>query len=384
VNAPRARVVHVTTVAMSLRYLLLDQMRFLRDRGFEVHTASSPGADLEVVRAAGFPHHAVRLRRRPAPWADLVGLRDLVRLFRRLRPDLVHTHTPKASLLGQLAARWAGVPRVLNTIHGFPFGPRTHPLARRLWLGLERCGDRRSDRLLFQNSEDLALAEQLGIGPPDGRRWLGNGVDLGRFSRDRLDPRHQRELAEGLGLGGAPVVGFVGRLSREKGLGELVAAMARLTARQPTAKLLCVGGRDDTGRHPVELDRLLAESGLARERVVATGVRDDVPELLGLMSLLALPSHREGFPRAVMEASAMGLPVVASDERGGRAAVVRGVTGLLVPVGDVDALARALDTLLSQPALAAEMGAAGRRHAQAAFDQRTVFARVEAAYEELL
>lgn len=384
------RVAHVTTIDRSLRYLLLDQLIYLERAGFDVCGVSSSGGDVGSLVAAGIPHHAVRLTRRMTPWSDLLAYAQLRRTFSRLRPAVVHTHTPKAGLLGQLAARHARVPCIVNTVHGFLFSDRTPVPARAAWTLVERVAGRCSDAILFQNSEDLAAAAAAGIGPRARRLLLGNGIDLARFDPARLEPQRQAALADSLGLAaagapdGAPVVGFVGRLTAEKGLVELCAAFARVWHRRRDARLLLVGASGSEERAGVVPQQLLAAHEVPPSVLVETGQREDVPELLGLMQVLALPSHREGFPRAAMEAAAMGLPVVASRERGCRHAVADGDTGILVEIGDVGGLVSAIDSLLADPNLRARMGRAGRALALRSFDQNDVFRRVEATYRSLL
>jgi glycosyltransferase involved in cell wall biosynthesis len=377
------RVAHVTTVDLSLRYLLLNQLERIRDEGYDVVGISAAGPDVATVEAHGIPHFAVPMTRRFTPLADLRALWALTRLMRRERFDVVHTHTPKAGLLGQLAARLSGVPVVVNTLHGFYFHEGTKPLPRRFYIWMERIAARCSDTILSQNKEDIATAIDEGIAPPELLKWLGNGIDIARFDRRRLSDDRLDALSKSVGIDRAgPVVGFVGRLVEEKGILDLLQAAKSVASAIPNVQFLIVGPYDE--EKPDALRPDVAERYGVSDRCRFLGMRQDMPELYALMDVLVLPSYREGFPRAPMEASAMGVPAVVTDIRGCREAVDPGVNGLLFPVGNADALARSLIELLSDDERRSRMGAAGRAMAEERFDEQKVFERVLNEYQRLL
>jgi len=361
----KPRVAHVTTVDLSLRYLLLNQLQRIQSEGYEVFGISADGPDVPVLEAAGIRHFAVPMTRRITPIADLRCLWALVRIMRRERFDVVHTHTPKAGLLGQLAARIAGVPIVANTLHGFYFHDDTKPWLRRFYIWMERVAAKCSDTILSQNRE------------------LGNGIDVARFDRRRLTDSSLEDLRREIGLDAdAPVIGFVGRLVEEKGILDLLQAATAVIEAIPNAQLLIIGPYDE--EKPDALRPDVAERYGVAANCRFAGMRNDMPELYALMDVLVLPSYREGFPRAPMEASAMGVPSVVTDIRGCREAVDHGENGLLFPVGDADALARSLIELLRDDERRARMGETGRRIAEDRFDEQKVFDRVLSEYERLL
>ncbi len=378
-----ARVAHVTTAAVSLRYLLSNQLGAIRSRGYAVTAVSSPGRDAEWLKGRGFSHVSVPMTRRFTPLADVVSF---VRLWRRMRAGrftIVHTHNPKPGLLGQLAARAAGVPIVVNTLHGFYFHERMAPLPRLLYVTAEKVAARCSDVILSQNPEDVTTAIREGIAGPGQIRLLGNGIDLTRFDPRRVRGEARRRVRAELGIDPeAPVVGFVGRLVAEKGIEELMDAAVRVRRRVPGVRFLIVGGSD--AEKPDAVTPAAAQRLGLGDTCVFTGLRQDLPELYRAMDVFTLPSHREGFPRAPLEAAAMRLPCVVSDVRGCRQAVLHGRTGLLVPVGDAAALADALVALVEDLALASRLGDAARARALAEFDERRVFATVLGEYERLL
>ena len=377
------RVAHITTVDQSLRYLLLNQMRSIAQAGYEVTGISAPGSDVPVIESMGIRHIAVPLTRRLTPLADLRALVQLYRIFRREQFTIVHTHTPKPGLLGQLAARMAGVPVVVNTVHGFYFHEHMPRLWREFYITMERIAARCSDLVLSQSREDLDTAIRLGICPRERIQLLGNGIDIQRFDRNRVDPATLAHLRSTLGLpSGVPVIGFVGRLVVEKGILELARAVQQVQSRFGPVTLLIVGGVDREKAGALNHEDIQAAAGTAT--CIFAGVRQDMPDMYALMDVFALPSYREGFPRAPMEASAMGAPCVVTNVRGCREAVEHERNGLIVPLRDVDALAEALIRLLRDHDRRRAMGDAGRRMAREQFDERLVFQRILAAYHRLL
>lgn len=373
---------HLATVAESLRAILGNQLEAIRAAGYDVVAASAPGPDAEDVRRRGIRVREVPFTRRMNPRADVVALAKLVAILREERPDIVHTHTPKASLLGQWAAALAGVPIRVHTIHGLYFPATMTARSRPVFVWLERLTMTPSHLALSQNEEDVATAKLERIAHPSRVRLLGNGIDVRAFDPALYPPSGRAELRRSLGLGPDHlVVGMVARLVKEKGYLEMFEAAARIAAVEPRARFLFVGPLQPDKTDGLGLDAL-KRAGIAGVAQLL-GHRDDIPALTSIMDVFALPSHREGVPRAPMEAAAMGVPSVVTDIRGCRQVVVHGVTGLQVPVHDSAALADALLTLLRDPAMRARMGAAAKAKSAVDFDERRVFERVLAAYEEL-
>ena len=378
----RPWVVHVTTTDMSLAWLLGPQLQAFDEAGFEVIGVSAPGpygADLEAL---GVEHRPLRhATRSMAPHHDVAAFAELIALLRELRPDIVHTHNPKPGWFGRVAARLSGVPVVVNTVHGIYAVPDDPWAKRALVYSLERGAAACSDAELVQNPEDVALLRRLRV-PAQRLHLLGNGIDLDRFDPSGVDVEARAEARRQLGAGPDEiVVGTVGRLVAAKGMGEVLAAAARTVATAPTIHWALVGPHDPAKSDAVGADAL-AEARAGGVSVL--GRRDDVERLYPGMDVFVLASHREGFPRAAMEASAMGVPVVATDIRGCRQVVDDGVTGVLVPVGDADALAAAVTGLAGNPARRVAMGAAGRARARAEFDQRRQIELTLGVYRELL
>ncbi len=316
------------------------------------------------------------------PRRDARALFELRTLFRRLAPDLVHTHNPKPGLYGRFAARLARVPAVVNTVHGLYALPEDPWAKRAVVYSLERAAAACSDAELLQNVEDVDVLRRLRV-PERKLHVLGNGVDLARFDPARVDPARVAALRASFGAGPDDIVcGVVGRLVWEKGYREVFEAASRLRSIAPHVHIVVIGPSDTAKEDAI------TETDIARaERdggIRFLGLRDDVEDLYPAMDLYVLASYREGFPRSAMEAAAMGLPLVVTDVRGCRQVVDDGVTGTLVPVGDSRALADAVAAIAADDAGRAAMGRAGRQKAIREFDDRKVIDITLGVYEQLL
>lgn len=380
------RLVHLTTVDMSLEMLLGPQLSAFVEAGYEVIGVSAPGPYVAAVEARGVRHIAMaHATRAMAPRHDVLAIGELTRLFRELQPDIVHTHNPKPGLYGRVAARLAQVPVVVNTVHGLYATPEDSWKKRAVVYSLERLAATCSDAELVQNPEDVVTLRKVLREPASKLVLLGNGIDLDRFtpvgSDDDADRIRSKVRAELGVLDDTVVVGAVGRLVLEKGYAELFEAWQSVRTRHPDSVLVVVGPDDDDKADSVPRELL--------ERARASGVRflgmrRDVEDLYRGFDLYVLASHREGFPRSAMEAAACGLPIVATDIRGCRQVVDDGTTGLLVPARSPDRLGAALDRLIGDPALRASMGAAAVARARAEFDQQRQIDISLTTYERLL
>lgn len=327
----------------------------------------------------GIAVETVPMVRPLSPWQDRRSRAALTRCFREHRFDVVHTHTPKAGLVGPFAARRAKVPMVVHTIHGLLFHDRMRAWRRALFWMPEKITAAFSDHLLAQSREDVETAVRTHICPREKITFLGNGIDVERYSPEAAAGARAQVRAEMGFRDDDFIIGSVGRLVYEKGFGELFAAAEALHQAQPNIKVLAIGPTEETVRSDAVAPRRLEELQ-SRGAIKVVGWRDDLPRWYAAMDLFALPSHREGVPRSCMEAAAMQLPVVATDIRGCREVVRTGETGLLVPPRDVVALRQALERLAGNRAEAAEMGKRGRQHVLENFDRRAVLARLQEFY----
>jgi lipopolysaccharide/colanic/teichoic acid biosynthesis glycosyltransferase len=377
------RLLYAVTASMSTCFYR-GRLSYLRDRGFDMHFVSSPGPELDQTGVReGVTTHALPMHREIALLADVVALFRAWRLLRRLKPDIVDAATPKASLIFLLAAAACGVPCRVYSL----FGLRLETTCGRMrWLltQLERVACACAHRCLCISPSLRQRAIELGLASPDKFVVIGVGSEQG-ISADKFAPspavRQQAEqLRRELGIEpSAPVVGFVGRLVRDKGVAELVEAYFRLKPRFPSLVLLLVGQYEEGDPVDPRTRRLIESTS----GIIAPGQVDNVVPYYQIMDVLASPTYREGFGTVSLEASAVGKPVVTTNATGARDAVVDGKTGLIVPVGDSDALAKALGRVLENPELARQMGEAGRQRVIAEFPRERIWQGVEELYRTL-
>jgi len=358
-------------------------IRTLQGAGFEVLAVGPPGPYEEAVTRLGCWVDTYPLDRRGLnPVGELRSLAGLYAIYRRWRPVIAHHFTIKPNLYGTLAARLAGVPVVIATVTGLGYiWTDDRPKARvlRTVLGpVYRRVLRLADAVIYLNEDDR---QTLG-----GRRTVlipGEGIDLEEFSPGAVPLERQAALRAELGLGPDDrVVLMVGRMLRHKGVGEFVEAARWVRKARPEAVFLLVGPSDagNPARIPTEEIRVWEAAGLIRY----LGVREDIRELMAIADVVVLPTYREGLPRVLIEAAAMGRPLVATDVPGCREVVQDGVNGFMVPPRDGLALARAIETLLKSPDMRAKFGAASRRLAEERFSDREVVGRIMDLYRTLL
>ncbi|MDH0737237.1 glycosyltransferase family 4 protein [Achromobacter spanius] len=333
--------------------------------GYDVHVATMDGPAVADIQALGMTHHAIPMTRSGKhPLQELGTLLALVRLFRRVRPDVVHLVTIKPVLYGGIAARIARVPGMVAAISGLGFVFLSNSLKMRMVRAvvarLYRVAlGHPNSRVIFQNANDRDLLKSLGAVRDEQVVMIrGAGVDLDAYRASPEPP--------------APpvVVTMVARLLRDKGVREFVEAAAMLRARGVPVTMQLVGGLD--AGNPASATQQEVDAWQRDGAVHALGERSDIAELYAASHIAVLPSYREGLPKSLIEAAACGRAVVTTDVPGCRDAIEPGQTGLLVPVRDAQSLADAIARLAEDAALRQRMGAAGRALAESEFDIKRV------------
>lgn len=378
------RLLHAVTVPESLNFFR-GQIGYLRSRGFDVQAVSSPGEEADFARQReGMQVHEVPMNRGISPFADLRSLWRLIKVMRRVKPDIVHSHTPKAGLLGTLAARLTGTHGVMLSIFGLP-QMTSRGLKLRLLNTMTRFTCRLANRVwcdshsMRQHLIDTKLcrAEKIVV--------LGHGSSNGIESEHKFNPASY-SAADRLALRtehcipvDALTVCFVGRIVADKGMRELAGAWRILRDKFPDLHLLIVGPFEPQD----PLDPADEELLRTDPRIHLTGMRQDVPRHLAAVDILVNPSYREGFNVALLEASAMALPVVATRVPGCADPVVEGVTGTLIPVRDAAALALAIETYVLDAELRVRHGTAGRERVVRDFQPQQIWQELEQHYRQL-
>jgi glycosyltransferase involved in cell wall biosynthesis len=377
------RIVFLVTAAVTLRFL--DGIKeALCARGYRVVLISARGALLQAAQDAGFETHAVDMVREISAVMDLRSLWQLVQLFRQLRPEVVVAGTPKAGLLGTLAARLTGVPRIVYQMHGL----RSETLhGGRRWLVaiMERASAHFAHITLCVSHSLRDRARQLRILPAGEGEVLGkgspNGIVIEEFAATAERGQRGRQLRQHLGWSPRDrVIGFVGRWVRDKGIEHLVAAFSNLSQQDNSLRLLLIGGYEEGDGLPPAVRAQIA----SHPAIAALDWADPIAPWYAAMDVFAFPTCREGLPTVLLEAQAAELPVVATRVTGVVDAVQEGKTAILVEQGEIPQLEEAIRRVLADDALAREMGRAGAEWVRTAFAREAVVANYVDFYDRLL
>ena len=378
------RVLHICTIMLTARTFIAPVARYLRACGYEGAIACSAedaadGPGLSATReVAGCPLYPVAIPRVIRPLADLRAVWQLYWLIRRLRPDIVHTQTSKAGVVGRVAAWLAGTPVIIHTAHAFPFHPYLPVPVRWFYVTIERVA---------AGLADLIMVDTESVRADGLRRWIVRdpaklvtvpiGIDLKKFSPS---PRGFDTLRQTLGLGPSDlVVGTVARLVPDKGLVCFLRMAACILAARSDVGFLIVGD----GQLRLELERLADTLGI-RAKVIFTGHRTDVPALMETMDLFVLPTLREGFGVVFAEAMAMGKATVGSRIGPVAEVVEDGVTGYLAPPEEPEEFAKRALELLGDDGKRRAFGEAGRRRVEKLFAEEHMCETIERHYRRLL
>ncbi|MDD4890939.1 MAG: glycosyltransferase family 4 protein [Phycisphaerae bacterium] len=358
---------------------------YLHRRGHEVVLLTGPaigaeGSMLDRAMAGGYRVEIIEsMRRSISPLKDLISFRRLYRLLRELQPDIVHTHSSKAGVLGRLAARDAGCPHIVHTIHGLPFNRLQSPRVNALYIRLEHHAAQFTDRLVSVADAMTEQAVAAGVAP----RRLFETIYSGMATEPYLHAeQHRAEMRAKLKLeDGDVVVGTIARLSPGKGHDSLINAMQPLRDAPPGLKFLWVG---DGPLRPALEDRL-TRLGLAN-RVILVGLvpSDQIPLYLSAMDVVLHPSYWEGLSRALPQALLAGLPVISYDIDGAREVVRHGENGFLLRTGDAEQLTWAIETMFSSPAMRQKMGNRHRTQWAEQFDAERMGSQLERLYREVV
>ena len=384
------KLIRITTVPLSLKVLLKGQLRFMASNGFDVKGVSSEGEELrEVHENEGIAVEAITMSRKITPFQDLKSLWEMWNFLRKEKPQIVHTHTPKAGIIGMLAARLAGVPHRLHTVAGLPLMEATGT-KRKILNFVEKLTYSSATRV-YPNSKGLYdFILQNNFTQSNKLKIIANGssngIDTAFFSPDQVTEIERVTLREKLNIQPDDFVFvFVGRIVSDKGINELIKAFSELQAaenNEPAGiKLLLVGGLEN------DLDPLnpetLAEINQNKD-IISVGFQQDVRSFFAIADALVFPSYREGFPNVVMQAGAMGLPSIVSDINGCNEIIIEGENGLIIPPKNVEKLKEKMLTLAKDKNLYTKLKGNSRRMIENRYEQSVVWNALLEEYEGLL
>lgn len=379
------KLIRITTVPISHRVLLKGQHTFMRQNGYEVIAVSATdGQELEeVAKDEGVRVKAIEMTRAMTPIKDLMALYQFYRFCKNERPAIVHSHTPKAGIIGMLGAKLAGVPMRLHTVAGLPLMEATG-MKRKVLDFVEKLTYSSATKV-YPNSKKLKefiLEHQYA--PPEKLKVIANGssngINTAHFSPDEISSNKKQQLKEKLGIKADDFVFvFVGRLVGDKGINELVSAFKKLKSNElkQQPKLLLVG------RFEAEFDPLNEETLQEinnNDAIISVGFQKDVRPYFAIANCLAFPSYREGFPNVVMQAGAMGLPSIVSNINGCNEIIIEGENGLIIPVKDSEALYEAMLKMIQNVDLFEKLKLNSRGLITSRFEQGIVWAAILEEY----
>jgi len=308
---------------------------------------------------------------------DFATFMHLVEILREMKIDLLHTHSSKAGIIGRLAAKLAGIPVIIHTIHGWSFNDYQPPWERKFYIMLERLAAKFTDRLIVVSTTDIEKGLRERIGQLHQYQLVRCGIEIDKFSHSEVDPRQKRQE---LGIDPRiPLVGMIACFKPQKAPLDFIRAAKIVNRYSSPVNFLLVGD----GILRPQIESLIGEGNL-NSRVVLTGWRHDIPEILASIDILVLSSLWEGLPRVFLQAMAAGKPIVATAVDGAREVIVEGANGYLVPPGQPEKLAEKIMELVSHPRRAKKMGAQGRKLLDSSFDINQMVEQLEEIYFSLL
>lgn len=380
----KTKIIRITTVPVSLITLLKGQLRFMSEHGFEVIGVSSSGKALEEVnKQEGIRTIGIDMSRKITPFKDLIALWRFYKLCKKEKPTIVHSHTPKAGIIGMLGARLAGVPIRLHTVAGLPLMETTGG-KRKVLDFVEKLTYACANKV-YPNSHGLydfilhhKYTKQVKLQVI--AQGSSNGIDTDFFHPDQVSNEKQIQLKDELGIVPTDFVFvFVGRLVGDKGINELIKAFQQLNA--SSAKLLLVGSME-SDLDPLEEGTLKAINN--NPKIISVGYQQDVRPYFAISDALAFPSYREGFPNVVMQAGAMGLPSIVSNINGCNEIIVEGENGTIIPVKNPNELQQAMEKMLMDKPFYEQLKTNARKMIKSRYEQSVVWQALLEEYNSLL
>lgn len=381
----KIKILRITTVPVSLAILLKGQLKFLSENGYEVHAASSDGREVDDLykNEGRIMHHILPMKRSVNLVSDLFALIRLYMLLRKLRPQIIHSNTPKAGLLAMLAGCLAATPIRIHTFTGLIFPYKTGAFQKLLIL-MDKITCLCATRIYPEGEGVKKDLKKYNITDKPLKVIANgnlNGIDLDYFSPGIIPIEQQHCLRRHLNIAENDFVYiFVGRLVGDKGINELIESFRQLSSAEKNVKLILVG-LPETDLDPLS-PSALAEIG-RNDNIMAVGFQSDVRPYFSIADVLVFPSYREGFPNVVLQAGAMGLPSIVTDISGSNEIIVNKRNGIIIPVKDVNAICEAMKLLKDDTILRSHLIKEARPLIESRYDQRVVWKAILSEYKAL-
>lgn len=356
-----SKLIEISAVDISIYKFVLPLMDRLSENGWDISVAANNSGYRNQIIERGYPVHHIEFARNLSPINNIKAFLQLMKLFKKEKPDCIHVHTPIAAVLSRIAGRLTRVPHIIYTLHGL--------YKHKPFIQIEKFVCRYcTDYVFTVNEEDKKyLVKNKFIDKTKIININSVGVDTNIFDPKKISEDQKMKLKKSLKTNNKPIIGFIGRLIKEKGLLELIEAFIKIR-NNIDCQLLLIGSSDLGERDQTTIKQAkqrIKQAGLCKD-VIFAGKRDDIPLCLSIMDIFVLPSYREGMAVCTLEAMSMELPVICSDIKGCREEITS-ETGILIPSHEITQLVKAMELLLNDTTKAKTMGIEGRKHVQKYF-----------------
>ena len=376
------KLIRLVTVPLSFKHLIKGQAKFFSENGFDVELMAADGKErVDVENYEQVPYTILDLSREITPRRDMATLQKLIKLYRTKKPDIVHSQTPKAGLIGMMAAKIAGVPKRIHTVGGLPILEATGR-KRQILTITEKITSACATQVLVNSHALARIMADMNLCPAHKLKVLGhgssNGIDTDYFSPDQVR-ESKEELRSFYNIpSNALVFVFIGRIVRDKGINELAEAFERLSQKNPDIYLLMVGPEEQTLDPISDTSR---ERLTGNSRVIMTGYQHDVRPFLKMSDVLVFPTYREGFPNVPMQAGAFGLPSIVTDINGCNEIISDGKNGWIIPPKNGERLYEIMDWIIANPAEIARAGESSQPFIIQHFSQPYIWGEIKKVYD---
>ena len=380
----KPKIVQITAIGMSQVKLLSKLNTTLVEKGFEVHAVCTADEYTKQLPKDNITFHDVKIDRAINPIGNLKSIIEMIKVFKKIKPEIVHVHTPVAAVLGRIAAKIAGVPNVIYTAHGFYFHDGMSKAKYKLFFMIEKyIGRLFTDYIFTQSKEDFDLAVQNKFLNNNNYLHISNGIDLeNQFNLSNINNNEIVEFGKKLNIKDGDIVfTFLGRMVKEKGIIELLEAFNILSSENQNVKLLCMGSMPDSER-----DGSVGElmKNYDNNQITFLGQVSSPEKYYALSDVFVLPSYREGMPRSIIEAMAMKNAIIATDIRGSREEVSHKDNGYLVEVQNIPELLEAMRCLTHHPDKIESMKESGYKKTLAEYDEELVVDKQLKVFNQIL
>ena len=380
----KPKILQLSAIDISMETLMTPLINKLTEEGFQVNCVCKNTGRYEYLKSKGFNMYDVDIPRRVLPIKIIRAIYFIYNHLKKEKYDIIHVHTPIASVIARVAAKLAGQKNVVYTAHGYYFHDEMKKVPYKVVYIIEKLSAKYlTDYLLLQSREDYELSVRNKFKSDNKILHLSNGVDIwNKFKLSNFNNKELEKLKHELKIQDSFVFTFVGRLVREKGIFELIEAFKNVYKTHSNVKLLLIGGFIESERDTDSYEKLKDE--IIHPGIISLGYRKDIGELMAISNVFVLPSHREGLPRSIIEAMAIERAVIATNIRGCREEVIHGENGFLFEKENVSELTEYMNVLISNPQLSADFGKKGRRFVEENFDEEKVLMKQIKLFKKLL